>query len=209
MSSKDGSFAADFPEWLERTRLGLGLNAQALADKAKLHRGVVARMERGEYSDSALSVYVRLADALEVELGYLLYRAGFDVNREGIDLARVQRIETVTSVFEDILVTVRSALAEAHHLLDGTTILPAPPVDQATTNIAAALAVLDAADVRLHSEQSLTAPSKSIAPRVWTEDEDAILRALDGLSAEDVAARMNRTPDAIRVRRARRLKGQG
>jgi transcriptional regulator with XRE-family HTH domain len=62
----DAEIVRRFGESIRRHRLSKGLSQEALADRARVHRTYVGRVERGE-ANATLTTIVKLAAALDVE----------------------------------------------------------------------------------------------------------------------------------------------
>lgn len=252
----------DFGPWLKRMRQQRGLKMQQFAEKCDIGYTTLQTMENevGREATLAVALFVKIADALGIELGYVLYKAGFDIGRDGINMARLKRVETAAEAFELCEPELRSALAEAMAAFDapvtkarrkdatvgnlvtgswlrefalGVTdagsddrdrlmriasllderekpVEHDPETDRLIVRLGMGLARLDVATERLREDgfmRPLREPVEPVEPvtkpRFWSVEEDAFLRANPDMSSRDLAVRLGRTYDAVRVRRVR------
>ncbi len=156
MAFKNGAITAfdavAFGKWLRGTRESQGLSKQELADKAQLRTNSLGEIEnasrqrRGEYSTTIPSVelFARLAHGLGVELGYVLYKAGFEVGIHDVNMARLDRVEAVLSLLDERSPGMRKAMAEAANDLKGRA---------GSAELALAMADLDLITERLREQR--------------------------------------------------------
>lgn len=200
----------DFGRWLKKTRISLGFPSQRdLADKAQVNRTWLQLMEKGEAYPYYLSTFERVAGALDIEFGYFLYKAGLDIGREGVDLAKIRRAEAIADAYESFGREFRDAIAEAMNVLDPRL----PPLeeraaDRAISDLGRVLGLLDLADGRLRADGWIQEIRRDhlhqpVALAPWAEEDDEYLRQHRDLSHEDVARALNRSVDAVRHRRSR------
>jgi transcriptional regulator with XRE-family HTH domain len=102
-----------FGTWLKRSREARRLGSKELAEKCGLARGVITELEQGTLRPNrAIDVYVRVAKGLELELGFVLYKAGFDMGESGLNMERLQRTEEIIELLGTNESRIRRAIAE-------------------------------------------------------------------------------------------------
>lgn len=108
----------EFAGWIKRTRDARGLSTKDLADKAGLSTGVVQGLLNGEASAlTPVHTYQRLALGLDLDLSYVMHRAGFDIGPGGINMQRLERVEAVVDRLDKAEPALRRALAEGAEAL--------------------------------------------------------------------------------------------
>lgn len=114
-ASIQSPLAPDFGPWLRRARESLHMTVKEFADRADLSTSTVTNFESGNRMAGAIAVemFVRFSRALNMDLGYVLYKAGFDIGPDGVSLSKLRRIEMVAEDFAEHVSPLRSALAEA------------------------------------------------------------------------------------------------
>lgn len=74
-----GEITREFGDRMRARREEMGLSQEDLAGRCGLHRTYVGSVERGERNVSLINI-VRIADALDVDAGWLVRRVGADVS---------------------------------------------------------------------------------------------------------------------------------
>lgn len=204
-----------FAPWVERYMRAHGLSKAKLADMAHIHVQTLSRLLQGGSVRVEIQTFVGLAEAMNIELAFLLHKAGFDIGADGINVPRLERVEAVANAFSEIQDDCRSAMVEAAHLLDGReSNLPDGSIADVRERVIEAVAKFDLATSRLRADGYLAdspvavahaqRPSfKSKAKTQWTEDEDAVLRANPNMRHTELAKLLDRSEDAVRIRRMR------
>jgi transcriptional regulator with XRE-family HTH domain len=199
-----------FGPWLKKTRAQLGWTQESLAAATGLNDQLIRGMERGTRHPYTLYAFVKLAEVLSMELGYLLHKAGLDVGREGLSSVKLQRAEQIADAFEEIASTIRAALAEGINVLNPHL----PPADKAanakvSADMGVALGVLDVAESRLRHDgwiHGYREPAFGVTvKRPWSARDDDFLREHTGIPHEEVARMLNRSIESVRNRRTKLL----
>lgn len=203
-------FDPDFGDWLRRAREAKGFTLTSFARAIDMHSDSYRSFERGEPAAYYLGSFIRIAKGLDIELGYLLHKAGFDIGRDGINTARLKRAESVTDAIEHITGTLRAALSEAVTLVtNGMNPTSADAQTKALADIGVALALLDAAEGRLRADSWITEQPRSdvdqapTARRPWTEADEHTIMMHPTKTNSELAHMLGRTVDAVRFRRQR------
>lgn len=203
--------APEFGDWLRRARLGIPLNLVEFAKACELNVGTVRDLEltRREEAAFSLEVFVRVAKGLNMDLAYVLHRAGFDVGAGGIKVSRLSAIEGALELFVEHEHTMRSAMAEAMAAVDRPN--AREDVDRLISDLGRGLGALDLVIERLIREGFVASrrepEQEQGAARPWTEQDREFLRENPSLSNEDAARQLDRSPDAIRAQRIRLREG--
>jgi transcriptional regulator with XRE-family HTH domain len=79
--------AEDFGHWLRRYRRSRGWTQAQVAERGGLPKSILPYMEAGHRTDrpnwklgsSSIDTFMRLAKGLELDLGYVLEKAGYDL----------------------------------------------------------------------------------------------------------------------------------
>lgn len=205
----------EFGDWLRRARLGIPLNLVEFSKSCELNVGTVRDLEltRREEAAFSLEVFVRIAKGLNMDLAYVLHRAGFDVGADGIKVSRLSAIEGALEVFVEHEHTMRSAVAEAMAFVDGSDkpMWAGRSVVGLISDLGRALGALDLVTERLLHEGFIASRREPelepTAARPWSEQDREFLRENASLSNEDAARHLDRSPDAIRAQRIRLREG--
>lgn len=103
----------EFGSWLRRTREGMELQVLEMAEKCHMSVGAYRDFELGRGStNQSVVMFESLAEGIGLDLGYLLYKAGLTLGSDGVNLARVERMEEVGLRLDAAEPIIRSALAE-------------------------------------------------------------------------------------------------
>jgi transcriptional regulator with XRE-family HTH domain len=123
-----------FAAWLKRTREARGEYVRELAKRSGIGATRLTQLEQGHLPESyapSVNLFVRLAAALEVELTYVLHKAGYPTGVAGVNMDRLHRIELLMEQLANVEPTIRSAIVEAHDALSARTpYYPEPILDK-------------------------------------------------------------------------------
>jgi transcriptional regulator with XRE-family HTH domain len=75
-----------FGRWVRRYRISHGWSQKDVTDRGDMAEGIMFYLERGggrNLDMRPISTFVRLARGLELDLGYVLERAGYDPGHAG------------------------------------------------------------------------------------------------------------------------------
>jgi transcriptional regulator with XRE-family HTH domain len=206
------TLSPEFGTWLRRARMGLPQNLLEFASAAELSPGTVRDLELGHRLTGVFSieVFVRIANTLGMELGYVLHKAGFDIGRDGIDLGRLNRIEQAVEALIRNEGDLRLALSEALAEVD----VPGPTNprrEELIGELGRGLAALDRTVERLRhggfAPVAQEPKEAEIAPRAWTEQEKAWLREHPEATNSHAAEVLGRSKEAVRIWRSRDKNG--
>jgi transcriptional regulator with XRE-family HTH domain len=202
MSATKHDLDPEFGNWLRRARMGLKMNLREFAKVCGLSQSTVTSFELSRRLEGAfyIDLFVRLADGLNMDLGHVLQRAGFDLGLDGAKLATLRRVEDAVEVFMEHEESVRRALAEAAQISDVVY----------TDDIVRGLAAFDLVVERMRRERMAPSavklePIKS-GPRLWSKEDVAFLQANPLLSHVEAGERLGRSADAVRVYRYQHLR---
>ena len=147
--------AHEFGDWLRRSREMRGLTKGELSERAPINRGTLQQFEKGEHGGiPSVEIFQRLARGLELDLGYVLHQAGYDVGREGVNMARLKRVEAVLDALDDDAPKIRLALAEAIKALDAAERgIAHIATDSLLAQLGRALGALDVVTERLREDR--------------------------------------------------------
>jgi transcriptional regulator with XRE-family HTH domain len=209
-SSTKSRLSPEFGKWLRSTRESMRLTVKDFAERAGMTAGTITNFEKGHRSEGVFSVDVfrQLAEALNMDLGYVLYKAGYDLGPDGINLAALKRVEAVADDFAEYASDLRIALADAIGEFDK----PGNGDDGMIIELARGLAALDRLSERLRREGFTPGSTSSrvteASARTWSDAEEAFLRTNPNLTHAEAADHLGRTVDAVRAHRIR-LNGGG
>jgi transcriptional regulator with XRE-family HTH domain len=192
----------DFGPWLRRTREGMRVSVKEFAERAGLNTGTITNFEKGHRLTGAFTVEVfeQLAMALEVDLAYMLFKAGYKLGPDGIDAARLKRMEVVAGDFAEHAPDLRLALANA--------IGEAERRDnkRLQLELGRGLAALDRMAERLSREgftpgAGSAVEYESVERRPWLDADVAFLRENPKLSHQEAGRYLGRSATAVRIKR--------
>ena len=205
----------EFGAWVERQRKAKGMSLSQLAEASGLHSGTIRDFETMTAKKISIDSFQRLSQGLQVEFGYMLYKAGFDIGRDGMDMARIRRVEVLGEAWRELEHDMRRALAEAAQALSvkaGTD--PMVTVEDPLTvvrRVSAALSTLDVVTERLRDEGFLVDAPPPVQPEsaagLWRPGEIEFMRNNLHLSNEEIGRRLGRPTDGVRYQRKRMLGG--
>lgn len=197
--------APDFGPWLRRARESLHMTVKEFAERADLSTSTVTNFESGSRMAGAIAVelFVRFSRALNMDLGYVLYKAGFDIGPDGVNLSKLRRVEMVAEDFAKHEWPLRFALAEAIGEFDRR------GDDRMILELSRGLAALDRMSERLRREGFT--PGRAVRDhhsggengRIWNLSERTFLQEHLELSDEEIAGHLGRTVYAVRAQRKR------
>lgn len=120
-----------FGNWLRRVRESKKMTVTEVARKGGIGRSTYEgferanRRSRGTTGTGVASIentpagqFVALAEGLDLELGYVLHKAGFALDAGGTNMDRLMRVEGIIDVLDAREHGLRAALAEAIDRLD-------------------------------------------------------------------------------------------
>jgi transcriptional regulator with XRE-family HTH domain len=111
-----------FGSWLRRTRESRGLELKELAAACDIRVGTLGELEldnRRNPGIPGIEIFARIARGLDLELSYVLHKAGFDLGAGGVNLDRLHRIEMLMEMLDQEAPMIRRAIAEGMDQLDG------------------------------------------------------------------------------------------
>lgn len=151
--------AETFASWLRRSREARGWNQTEFSERAGITRGTIRVFEKGEHKGGlpTVEIFERLAAGLELDLGFVLHKAGYNVGTDGVNMERLQRLEDTMRILDEAEPALRETLAEALHRIDSTP--PAGAVEEERIlrlgdKLGRALGVLDLVTTRLRAGRS-------------------------------------------------------
>lgn len=136
-----------FGPWLKRVRQSKKLKQDDVCERAGLGRTTITAWENSRVNFPTVDAMARLAVGYDLDLGYLMHKAGFDIGASGLDLVRLRRIEKVFEVLDAGAPVIRRALAESYQAVPMT-----EETQQHLHRIGEALASLDLVTERLREE---------------------------------------------------------
>jgi transcriptional regulator with XRE-family HTH domain len=201
-----------FGPWAQKLLDQQGWTKIKAAEMAGIHQDTLRRLFKGGPMNVEISVFEGLAKALNMDLGFVLHKAGFEIDPDGVKMERVQRVQSVADTYGEVESICRSALAECAALLGEETPLDPINVSNAVIEVHGALLALDLAVSRLRAEGYIASTPGAVrdtnrslmegARSEWTADQDRMLIA--GLHDDtELSRRIGRSVNAIRNRRKR------
>lgn len=193
----------EFGLWLRRQRMAHGWTQEQFADIAGVSRTTIGPLERGALSPhTPMSLLLKLTEALGVEFGYLLFKAGMPINRDGVDMERLRAAESIGEAYGAIEYDLRSALAETLAWLStGDGEIPRECRKSVVDRLRVGLLTLDLATTRLKASGYLLEPPATTAVSKnaeWTEAETQFVREHPEASHAELASRLGRSPESVR-----------
>jgi transcriptional regulator with XRE-family HTH domain len=140
-----------FGSWLRRSREARGLEKKELAVLTQIRPGTLTEVEMGRLTPaSGVELFARIAHGLGLELAYVLHKAGYDVGKGAVNMARLERVEMIIEDLDVRTPDIRRAMAEAMDRLDAVG-------DDSTANeLGRALGALDLVTERIREGRKVT-----------------------------------------------------
>lgn len=203
--------APGFAPWVERWLKTRGLSRSAFAKASGIQPDTFTKLLRDAELRVDVQTFVALARGMNLELSYVLHKAGFDIGADGVNMPRLQRAESIVAAYGEIYDETRYALAETAILLnadDESDISPLVPRD-VQEHVTRALTKLEVVTARLKGDGYLVQDPRGSTGRhprlrqAWSDEEDRMLKDSPNLSDEELASRFGRNVNAVRARRRR------
>lgn len=193
---------SDFGPWLRRTREGMRISVKEFAERAGLNTGTVTNFEKGHRSTGAftIDVFERFAIGLGMDLAYVLHKAGYKLGPDGIDAARLKRMEVVAGDFAEHTSDLRLALADAIGEAERRN------NKRLQLELGRGLAALDRVTERLSREGFAPGAGnavdyESVERRPWLDADVSFLRENPTLSHQEAGRYLGRSATAVRIKR--------
>lgn len=146
----------EFGAWLKRVRASKKLLQREVAERAGVNTNTYTNLENSlveRVGTPSVAVFERVAHALDLDLGYVLHKAGFDIGAAGVNLTRLAKVESILETLAAGQHEIRKGLAGAMHAAEQQPTLF--DHDQVVAEMGRALAAFDLITERLHEEGAL------------------------------------------------------
>lgn len=200
-----------FAEWFQRARLNLGLTKDEMAKRAHLSPDTISEFEKGEKTGKPIMIgtFVGIADAFNMDLAYVLTKAGVRLGTSGVNIARLNRVEAAADAFARAETQTRRTLAEAMFALEHREDLTDEEVARLVGQLGRSLGHVDLLAERLHAMGFSTTVRPMFGTgsrnRAWTPEEERYVRENPSLSLKDLADELGRSEDGVRAKRMKLL----
>jgi transcriptional regulator with XRE-family HTH domain len=148
-TTRRDAWAVEFGKWLRGTRESHRLSKDELVRRSGVSKTTVTELENGHFRHPlpSLDTFLGISRGLDVELGYVLHKAGLPVGL-GVNMERLEHVEQTMELLDVAEHEIRKAMAEAIERFGG----PVP----AARDLAQALAAFDLVVERLRAGRKVT-----------------------------------------------------